>query len=151
MGSNLDYKKIGKNIYTYRKAKLLTQKQLADLIDRAESTIQKYEKGDIEIPNRVLQSIAGVLGVTYNSLVDWNIQETTNEIIAGINPTTQYLLKSLGCKLVWQPGNKLISIIDDSENVVYVTQQELNGLEKDTISFVKYKVHELFENNSILE
>lgn len=147
----MDYRKIGRNIYTYRKAKRLTQKQLAEKIDRAESTIQKYEKGDIEIPNSVLQSIAKALDITYNSLVDWNIQESTNEIIAGIKPVTQQLLKSLGYKLVWQPNNKLISIIDNNENVVYVTVEEINGLEKDTSSYIKFKVHELFENNSILE
>lgn len=146
----MDYKKIGKNIYMYRKAKRLTQKQLADLIDRAESTIQKYEKGDIEIPNSVLQSLATALDVTYNNLVDWNIQESTNEIIAGINPVTQQLLKNLGYTLIWRSSNEF-SLIDNDENVVYITAQEIKELEKDTASYVKFKVHELFANNSILE
>lgn len=146
----MDYKKIGQNIYTYRKAKRLTQKQLAELIDKAESTIQKYEKGDIEIPNSVLQSLAEALGVAFNNLVDWGFQETTNELIAGINPITQQILNLLGYKLVWRPGAKLVSLIDDNSNAIYVTKQDLEELEKDMTSFVKFKVHEIFENNSIL-
>lgn len=147
----MDYKKIGKNIYSYRKAKRLTQKQLAEKIDRAESTIQKYEKGDIEIPNSVLQSLSTALDVTYNNLVEWGIQESTNEIIAGISPNIQQFLKSQGYTLVWKADDKSISLIDNSESVVYVTLDELKNLERDITSYVKFKVHELFDNNSILE
>lgn len=146
----LNYKDIGKNIYTYRKAKRLTQKQLGEKIDRAESSIQKYEKGEIEIPNSVLQTIADALDVTYNQLVNWDLQETTNEIIAGINPALQQIIKSLGYRIAWKPTSKLLSIIDDNDNAIYITEQDLNDLEKETFSFIKYKIHELFANNSFL-
>jgi len=112
----LNYKEIGQNIYTYRKAKRLTQKQLGEKIDRAESSIQKYEKGEIEIPNSVLQTIATALDITYNQLVNWDIQENSNEFIAGIEPTLQQILKSLGYRIVWEPSSELLSIIDNSNN-----------------------------------
>jgi len=146
----LNYKEIGQNIYTYRKAKRLTQKQLGEKIDRAESSIQKYEKGEIEIPNSVLQTIATALDITYNQLVNWDIQENSNEFIAGIEPTLQQILKSLGYRIVWEPSSELLSIIDNSNNAIYVTKQNLKDLEKETFSFIKYKIHELFESNSIL-
>ncbi len=146
----MDYKAIGKNIYTYRKAKRLTQKQLGEKIGRAESSIQKYEKGDVEIPNSVLQAIADALDVTYIRLVDWNIQEPTNHLIVGISPTIQNILHSLNYRLVWEPSSKLISLIDSDDNAIYVTEMQLKELEKETSSFIKYKVHELFINNSIL-
>ena len=147
----MDYKKIGKNIYTYRKAKRLTQRKLAESIGRAESTIQKYEKGEIEIPNSVLQSIAEALDTTYNCLVDWEIQESTNELIAGISPTTQQLLKSLGYRLIWKLDDKSISLIDNNENSIYVTEQDLKDLEKETASFVRFELRELFDSYSMLE
>ncbi len=146
----MNYKEIGQNIYTYRKAKRLTQKQLGEKIDRAESSIQKYEKGEIEIPNSVLQTIATALDITYNQLVNWDIQENSNEFIAGIEPTLQQILKSLGYRIVWEPSSELLSIIDNSNNAIYVTKQNLKDLEKETFSFIKYKIHELFESNSIL-
>ena len=146
----MNYKEIGQNIYTYRKAKRLTQKQLGEKIDRAESSIQKYEKGEIEIPNSVLQTIATALDITYNQLVNWDIQENSNEFIAGIEPTLQQILKSFGYRIVWEPSSELLSIIDNSNNAIYVTKQNLKDLEKETFSFIKYKIHELFESNSIL-
>ena len=39
---------IGGNIRKYRKEKKITQKQLAELIDKNVRTIQKYENGEIE-------------------------------------------------------------------------------------------------------
>ena len=51
------------------------------------------KRGEIEIPNSVLQTIADALDVTYNQLVNWDLQETTNEIIAGINPALQQIIK----------------------------------------------------------
>jgi len=134
----LNYKEIGQNIYTYRKAKRLTQKQLGEKIDRAESSIQKYEKGEIEIPNSVLQTIATALDITYNQLVNWDIQENSNEFIAGIEPTLQQILKSLGYRIVWEPSSELLSIIDNSNNAIYVTKQNLKDLEKETFSFIKF-------------
>lgn len=146
----MDYKRIGENIYAYRKAKRLTQKQLGEKIGRTESSIQKYEKGDVEIPNSVLQAIADSLDVTYNRLVDWNIQEASNQLIAGIDPSIQHFLKTLNYKIIWDSTSKLISLIDNDGNIVYVTEQDLNELEKEISSFIKYKIHELFINNSLL-
>ena len=45
MASN---KTIGNNIKSYRQKKGITQKQLASLIGKTESSIQKYEAGKVE-------------------------------------------------------------------------------------------------------
>ena len=61
---------IGENIKKVRKDNKLTQKQLAELIDKKERTIQKYEKGDIIPPIDVLNKICSELGITLTELIE---------------------------------------------------------------------------------
>ena len=51
----MDKKIIGETIKKYRKRSKITQKQLAIMIDKSESTIQKYESGEVEAPLSVLE------------------------------------------------------------------------------------------------
>ena len=53
----MDKKAIGKAIKKYRQQCGITQKQLADMIGKSLSTIQKYESGDVEAPLSVLEQI----------------------------------------------------------------------------------------------
>lgn len=59
----MNYKIVGKNIKTFRQEKKLTQGELAKLIGKSESSIRKYEKGLVEIPNTVIEAIADKLDV----------------------------------------------------------------------------------------
>ncbi len=77
----MDYKTIGENIKTYRKAKKLTQEDLANLINKSESSIRKYEKGLVEIPNTVIEYIAAALEVDTVDLI-YNDIEKENMINA---------------------------------------------------------------------
>lgn len=62
---------IGGNMRKYRKEKKITQKQLAELIDKNVRTIQKYENGEIEsIPVNTLIDISKALDVTYTDLIE---------------------------------------------------------------------------------
>jgi len=65
----MDYKKIGKNIKRYRKG-VFTQEELAVEIGKSESSVRKYEKGLVEIPNSVLELIAQKLQIGYDDLTD---------------------------------------------------------------------------------
>ena len=80
-GNILDYKIIGENIKTYRKAKNLTQGDLANLIKKSESSTRKYEKGLVEIPNTVIECIAVALDVDTVDLI-YNDIEKENMINA---------------------------------------------------------------------
>lgn len=66
----MDNKAVGLKIKEYRKKKKLTQKELAELINRTESSIRKYEKGLIEIPNSILEKIAQALEINITDLVN---------------------------------------------------------------------------------
>ena len=59
----MDYKKVGQNIKEFRIEKGLTQQALAKKIGKSESSIRKYEKGLVEIPNTVIEAIAKELDI----------------------------------------------------------------------------------------
>jgi|GEM_PF-2126916 len=65
----MNIEKLGQNIKHYRNLKGLTQKELASKINKTESSVRKYERGLVDIPNRVISEIAEVLGVTINDLI----------------------------------------------------------------------------------
>ncbi|HBB28315.1 MAG TPA: hypothetical protein DC000_03525 [Clostridiales bacterium] len=78
---NVNYKEIGIRIRKYRKELKMTQQQLADKIGRVESSIRKYEKGEVEIPVSVLDSLASVFNITLTELLGWSYNFTMPTII----------------------------------------------------------------------
>ena len=78
---------LGQNIKKARKNKNLTQAQLAELIDRTESSVRKYEKGLIDVPNEVITKIAKVLEVLPADLLpfdewdeEFNVEQISEEV-----------------------------------------------------------------------
>lgn len=73
----MNFESIGKAIQSFRKNTRMTQKQLAEKIGKAESSVQKYEAGKVEIPIGVLESIADALNISTSKLMnDYNFTET---------------------------------------------------------------------------
>lgn len=68
----MDKIQIGINIKKARGNKKMTQQQLADIIDKTESSIRKYEKGLVQIPNDVLQQIAIALEIPIYKLMGFD-------------------------------------------------------------------------------
>ena len=62
-------KYIGKRIKGFRKMKNLTLSQLGSLINKSESTISKYESGDIVIDLETLYDISDALNVPIDQLI----------------------------------------------------------------------------------
>lgn len=60
---------VGIRIKQLRKEMKLTQKQLAEKINKTESSIQKYESGNVEIPHSVIENIAETLNTTVSYLL----------------------------------------------------------------------------------
>ena len=73
---------IGGNIRKYRKEKKITQKQLAELIDKNVRTIQKYENGEIEsIPVNTLIDISKALGINPMNLMGEKEKDAINKSV----------------------------------------------------------------------
>lgn len=62
--------KISDSIKKFRKAKRLTQQELADNIDRSLRMVQKYESGEVEPSIEVLNAIGEVLGDDFFNNID---------------------------------------------------------------------------------
>ncbi|MBK5242430.1 helix-turn-helix transcriptional regulator [Clostridium sp.] len=72
---------ISNRIREKRKSKKITQKELSKMLNKAESTIQKYESGEIEVPNSVLEEIAKALDTTVLYLLGYEeAQKKLDEI-----------------------------------------------------------------------
>lgn len=63
---------LGRNIKKYRKAKKLSQNQLAELIDMSREHLACIETGKEFISLRKLFLIADVLGVSLKNLIDFD-------------------------------------------------------------------------------
>lgn len=76
------------NIKETRKAKNLTQQQLAELVgynDR--STIARVEAGEIDLPQSKIKQFADALGVTPAYLMGWSSDDlTTDSLMNEIEP-----------------------------------------------------------------
>ena len=76
------YLEIGKNIKHYRQKRKITQKQLAEMVGKSYSVIQKYEIGLVEPPLSVLEKIAAVLGVSLHLLYGVSEEEAAGLVFA---------------------------------------------------------------------
>ena len=77
--------KVGNSIKEARKAKGLTQKELAKLLECSHTTISKYEQGEIEnMPRPRMQRMAEILEVSpiilFNFAVETQKQPVQNEL-----------------------------------------------------------------------
>jgi transcriptional regulator with XRE-family HTH domain len=61
---------IGANIKKFRKQKKLTQQQLADLIGKCFTIVQRYESGAVAPPLSVIEKIASVLEIESSQLLN---------------------------------------------------------------------------------
>lgn len=64
MNEYLDNKEFGQRVRTARKRKKMTQVELANVINKQESTIRKYENGSIKPPWDIIEQIASALDVS---------------------------------------------------------------------------------------
>ena len=106
-GINLDFKIIGSNIQKKRKKLKMTQKELANIIGKAESSIQKYEAGKVEIPFNVLEDIYSALNCDLSDLIDdFTFMEIENNIDIERN---KYLI-SLGYQIDFNNKGDMVII-----------------------------------------
>lgn len=79
--NGIDYKKLGLLIKEKRKKKNLTQKEFGEQIGKTESSIRKYEKGLIKIPNDVLEKIANFFNFPFSRFLSLEYDSQLNEEI----------------------------------------------------------------------
>lgn len=69
-------KALGKKIYTARKAKKMSRAELGKLTGLHETTVKRYEDGEIKSPNlEKIAAFAEALNLDYKELADWWIPD----------------------------------------------------------------------------
>ncbi|MFK4132430.1 helix-turn-helix domain-containing protein [Pseudomonas luteola] len=64
LNSKIDWKQIGAIFASYRKIRNLSQKEVADVIDKQRASIANFESGRQRVPLQVLEDMANVLGLS---------------------------------------------------------------------------------------
>lgn len=114
----MDNKEIGEKIKEIRKKNKLTQSELAKKIDKTLSSIQKYEKGDVDISFNVLNKIAQVLNTDLSYLLGFNISdnyksEMAKEFEPKLKNIYDEIVKNKDEKPLYIEKNLLFSKIDE--------------------------------------
>lgn len=141
----MDNIKVGARIKSARKSIKMTQQELAQRVDRTESSIRKYEAGLIEVPNSVLEKISKVLNVSPSWLLGYNVPMERYQIIADITPEILLADKNIHASL----KNATIDLLQANsyhgsfQNLIY----DLNGnaLELDTEAMIFNTLFERIE------
>lgn len=124
------------NIKYYRKKRQLTQKQLAALIDKTESSVKKYESGATQVPFDVLTKIAEVLNITINELIQGEIESnkryweaikcfSVNDIEELIKDLKQITINKRDKKELYRLEKSLNRAIYRYENLILPLSKEL--------------------------
>ena len=139
---------IGENIKYHRKARKLTQKRLAELIDKKDRTIQKYEKGTVEnIKRSVIQALALALDTTPCQLMGWDSSSPAKKEDSKSSELL-YKYNKLDNK-----GKHTVNTILEVEYNRCLYDIELNaahydGLTEEEKSIVENKVQEILKNRN---
>lgn len=75
---------IGQRIRAFRKGKGLSQTELAEKIGKSLRTVQKYEKGEIEVAVSVIGEIAAALSVSSSDILGYKTGVTSIDSLADI-------------------------------------------------------------------
>lgn len=108
--------KVSEQIRKYRKGKM-TQKELAERLNKSERMIQKYESGEVTPSIDILNNIAAALDVSVNDL----IKDDTVNISNMSNDDMEFYIECIIEKPELRP---LINIF---KNNGYTLHQELKG------------------------
>lgn len=99
---DLDYKEIGQKIKFYRKRAALTQAELGQLIGKTVSSVNKYEKGVVEIPLKVIELIGKTLGVPLEEFIppqkNFSYTETSDMMLKKYLQSLGYDFSGTVCK-----------------------------------------------------
>lgn len=148
-GESMDDNKIGMNIKKYRKERF-TQQELADKIGKTESSIRKYEKGLVTIPLDVLNKIAETLEIKVADLM--GISDYIDDVEQSIHKTTSFrdYLNVLGYEVHESPydNNKLEVIINESDQKIYINDEEMGTLESTTKENIDLRINKYLNDGN---
>ena len=146
----MKYGDVGARIKEKRKKKKLTQAQLAEAIGKTESSIRKYEKNLVEIPDSVMHQIAIALDTTESYLCGIDKLKFDFNCIDAF----ETLLKMNGYEINYDGSYDYDTDTADYQVVIefegkqyYISPAQYNMFEKEIHSYIRFKIQELINRN----
>ena len=141
---------VGARIKEKRREKKLTQAQLADAIGKTESSIRKYEKNLVEIPDSVMHQIAIALDTTESYLCGIDKMKFDFKCIDAF----ETLLKMNGYEVNYDGSYDYDNDTADYQVVIefegkqyYIDPTQYKMFEQEIHSYIKFKIQELINKN----
>ncbi|WP_346913912.1 helix-turn-helix transcriptional regulator [Clostridium sp.] len=134
---------IGDIIKTERKKKNLTQKELAEKINKSERMIQKYENGEVTPSIEVLNNIGAALGVFIFSFAN---NENTVIKENPKNYSLEQYMYALGYEILTDMSEGYVTLIAP-EGQYEIAMNDLNELTSSTESFIRFKISEIIKHS----
>lgn len=142
---------LGKRIKQARENAKLTQKELAERVEKGSSTIQKYELDLVSPPLVTLDKISKILNVPLADLLEvdpsdpvikWTQNLPQPRKLPDDMQILQKLLWEIGFDLDKYKGKYYLTLDNDAFEV---TEKEIRQLEKQTADFLKFLCKQLEE------
>lgn len=141
---------LGERIRSLRLERGLTQKELGERCDMADSAIRRYESNRGNPTQKTIERIATALGVSSNYLL-------TGEKTEKHNLTWTYnLSRKIECVGFYLESSEIILGVSDDDKkwiafpdgILELSDEELKDLDDDTDSYIRFKLQELKEKHS---
>jgi len=108
--------KIGSNIKIFRKKMKLTQTALANIVNKSESSIQKYESGAVTPDFETLNKIAEALGCSLKDLINDSAQFN----LVDNYPKITHLIGSLPPEELFASSGKVFNFPDNNARMAAI-------------------------------
>ncbi|WP_167955620.1 helix-turn-helix domain-containing protein [Anaerosporobacter faecicola] len=154
---------LGENIKKLRIYRGLKQSELADMANISRISVGNYERDERNPSADITTRIAKALGVNIddliwsnaddiidelsNSLVQYNVNENINMRTSKIHSIFEAQLSLLGYKLDTVPYLEAYYITDNEGNKIQFNLGEIEKLEEENLSYLKYKFDELLKKH----
>lgn len=138
-----DYSYIGKRIKVLRNSSNLSQKDLAARIGKAESSIQKYEAGKVQIPVDVLEKIAIVLNTDVFKLMAMNYDDQKETAVEEMKNDVENMLYMVGYEATEIETGEY-EIIGKSGSVT-VSRNEIDALYISFLDYISYAADKFYK------
>ena len=114
-------KNIKNNLIKYRKARGLTQAQLAQKLGYSDKTVSKWEREEGVPDIYILKEIADLYGVTVNDLISDSELKTSKSFLSKISRRNKILISLLSAGLVWLVATTIYVVLDLSISIKYLS------------------------------
>lgn len=128
---------IGKNIEKLRKIRGIKQETLAQILGISRQSMSKIEQSD-EIEDDKLEQIAGALGVSSETIKNFNEEATFNYIQNNYEGSSSNYSGLLNC--TFNPLDKVMELVDENRNLyerLLKEKEEVNKLNEIVIEMYK--------------